>query len=253
MWGLSHVYQKEIDVNIQDQVTRPIDFYFTKVVAAPTTVAVQTAIDDMTVQVVSAAGMSVGNYLGMFYESHFYFGEILGISTNTLTLDTPIDHIFSVGHTVAAFNRDMDINGAATSQTFQVEVGAAGTNSVDITRIILLLETATAPELSDFGDITSGLTNGLVLRRVNGDTQNIFNLKTNADIANVCYDLNIFSTGGFFGGAEGFVARITFAGQAKHGVAIRLEPGDKLQLIVQDNLTTLTTFRVMAQGHYVEN
>ena len=241
-----------IDVNIQDQVTTPIDFYFTQVMGPPTTVATPINIGDYEVEVASAAGCSPGDYFGVFENNRAYFGTILSIATNTITLDTPLDYDFSAGSTAACFSRELDVDGSSTVQTFQVEVGSGGTEAIDITRLILLIETTDTPSLAEFGDLPA-LTNDIVLRRVNHKTNNIFNLKTNGDISNVCYDLNLFNTGGFFGGAEGFVARITFAGQAKHGVAIRLMPGDKLQMLVQDDLSSLVKFRIMAQGHVVED
>lgn len=241
------------DVNIQDQITRPLDFFFTQIKGAPTTVAVETAIDDQSVTVVSDAVCSVGDYFGVFEDSRFYFGEILALpGGNVIDLDTPLDSVFTIGSTAACFSRDMDVNGSITPQIFQVEVGSGGTESIDITRIIFLLHTATTPEFADFGDISGGLTMGLVLRRVNGSTENILNWKSNAEIANTAYDLDLFGAGGLPGGAEGFVARLSFAGQEKHGVALRLGPGDKIQMIIQDDLTTLTQFRVVAQGHVVE-
>lgn len=53
----------------------------------------------------------------------------------------------------------------------------------------------------------------------------------------------------------GSVFRRSFAGQDKNGVVIRLngDQGDEFQVIVQDNLTGLTHFRTVVQGHVVED
>ena len=107
----------------------------------------------------------------------------------------------------------------------------------------------TFPDDSKFANITGGLTNGLVFRRVDGDTRNVFNVKTNGDIANICYDLAYADQGK--NGLNGVRARISFAGQDKHGVALRLAPGDALQFLVQDDLTSIDIFRIVAQGHIV--
>lgn len=40
--------------------------------------------------------------------------------------------------------------------------------------------------------------------------------------------------------------------QDKHGVAIRLEADESLEIIVQDSLTSLTAFSVVAEGHVVD-
>jgi hypothetical protein len=53
-------------------------------------------------------------------------------------------------------------------------------------------------------------------------------------------------------GQFGTGARITFGGQSKHGVVIRLSELDALQFIVQDNLTGLTSLKIVAEGHEVQ-
>jgi len=50
--------QKVLD---QDQTTRPVDFYFSQIKGAPTTVATDTAFEDYTVELTSAAGCTIGN------------------------------------------------------------------------------------------------------------------------------------------------------------------------------------------------
>jgi hypothetical protein len=52
-------------------------------------------------------------------------------------------------------------------------------------------------------------------------------------------------------GVNGLVGRLTYAGQAKHGVTLRFGPNEGLEFIIQDNLTALVKFRIMAQGHLV--
>ena len=113
------------------------------------------------------------------------------------------------------------------------------------------MECATAPNLALFGNLTE-LTNGVVLRRVDGETNNFWNVKSNRDIGNIAYDLTIRLASNPQQGENGILARYTFAGQDKHGVAVRLNPGDSLQLLIQDDLTGLDAFNIIAEGHYVD-
>ena len=55
-------------------------------------------------------------------------------------------------------------------------------------------------------------------------------------------------------GYFGLNFRRTFGGQNKNGVVIRLcaDDSDTLQVIIQDDLTDLDDFSVIAQGHIVE-
>lgn len=247
-----------INTFVQDQTSPPIDFFFTQIKGTPTTVAVATEIDDTTVDVTSAAGCSVGDYVGIFNadsstDNRAYFGTILAIATNTITLDTPLDFAFQPGDTFACFTRDLnDATGTlADPEIFAIQVGPGANQSIDITRIMISFITDNTVTLATFGDIVGGLTNGIVLRRVDGDTRNIWNVKTNGEIAHLCYDYNPYSANNPNQGQNGATFRYSFAGQDKHGVAVRINPGDSLQIVIQDDLTDIQQFRVIAEGHYV--
>jgi hypothetical protein len=243
-------------VNVQDQVTTPIDFFFTQPKGLKTSVAVATSINDYSVEVLDGTNCLVGDYLGMFNaddprNNRAYFGTILSKSLNVLTLDTPMDHAFKIGDTAACFTRELKVLGSpASPQYFAVEVGSNATQSIDITRLMISMTTDTVPNLIKFGDLTS-LTNGIVLRRVNGVLHNIWNVKNNGELANLCFDYDPYVTTNPAQGENGAKFRYTFAGQDKHGVAVRLDPGDRLELIVRDDLTGLLGFRIIAEGHYV--
>jgi hypothetical protein len=247
-------------VNVQDQTSPPIDFFFTQITGPPTTVAVEVGPLTPTafiydVVVADSTGCSVGDYFGMFnaddpLNNRATFGTILAVDagTDTITLDTPIDFEFQVGDTAACFSRDMNVDGSTTPQIFSVQVGPNATQSIDITRFMISMYTSSAANLGLFGNLPK-LTYGCVLRRVDGDTRNIWNVKDNGELANISFDYDQYSAVGQ--GQDGVNFRNTYAGADKHGVAIRLSPGDALQFIIQDNLTGLQRFRVIAEGHYV--
>jgi len=102
---------------------------------------------------------------------------------------------------------------------------------------------------SKFGDIAGGLTNGVLLRQNNGEINNIWNVKTNGEFGLLAYDTAY--TDKAPAGSEGFRFRNTYAGQSKHGVTLRLQPGETLEILIQDDLSGLEVFNVMAQGHIV--
>ena len=52
-------------------------------------------------------------------------------------------------------------------------------------------------------------------------------------------------------GTDGFISRLTFAGQSKMGAVQRLAINEDLELIVQDNLTGLTKLEIVAEGSQV--
>lgn len=242
-----------IPVNVQDQTTTPVDLYFLQAIGTPTALTNTPSINDMNVTVDSVASISVGNYLGIFSgisgENRFYFGEVIAVNGNNVTLDTPLDFNFSAGDTVVSTTRDLNVDGSSTTQSFVVRgAGTASPLEIDITRIIFQITDNSAMDDGLFGALPS-LTNGIVLRRNNGQVNNIYNIKNNGDFGLVAFDkaYSDKAPAGLFG----LTVRSTFAGQSKHGVAIRLGINESLELLIQDDLTGLNSFRILAQGHVV--
>lgn len=241
-----------IPINIQDQHTRALDIPFIKANAIPTTLSVAATVEDMNITVTSTTGFADDVVVVIAMDEDFYIGRQLGAPIgNVILLDTPIDVNYSAGSIVFPANYHMNVDGSVTPQIFQI--GAVGRNStleLDITRIMGYFQDGTVMDDSKFGGITT-LTNGIVLRRSDGVMTNIWNAKSNGEISLMTFDFQY--TDKAPAGSYGARFRNTFAGQSKHGVTIRLEPGDTLELIVQDDLTDLEDFIMMAQGHVVTN
>ena len=249
-----HEINDATDVFIQDQTTPPFDLFFIQQLAVPTSTRVQTFVDNRAVLVVDASNISVGDYLGIFYpaEDRFFFGEVLTISVNDLTVDTPLDFEYPIGATVVPFTRDLNVDGSIAKQIFAISGGGTGSELVlDITRLMISMECDSAVNLNKFGDLDA-LTIGVVLRRTDGTSKNIWNIKTNSELANLCYDYTPYAATNPVQFVDGAKFRYSFSGQDKHGVAVRLAPGDFLQIVIQDDLTGLVKFRIIAEGHEVD-
>ncbi len=236
-------------INIQDQHSRALDLFFINS-TNETTLSADADPDDMTITVTSTTGFVDGASVGVFGGvGTFYFGQQIGAPAgNVITLDTPMDVQHLSGSPVIVGSRHLNVNGSVTTQVFQI--GPIGTIiEVDITRITGYLQAGSAMDDSKFGDIAGGLTDGVVLRVNNGDMQNIWNVKTNGEFGLLCFDSAY--TPRAPAGSEGFRFRNTYAGPSKHGVTLRLEVNDTLEVLIQDNLSTLEEFLMMAQGHVV--
>ena len=237
-------------VNIQDQHSLALDLRFIQSQGA-TTVATATVAEDTTLDLTSSAGFVDGNVVGIFSATGiFYFGKQVGAPAgNVITLDTPIDKVFAIGDNVIRATDNLAVDGSGTTQVFQVgPVGGATAVEIDITRVMGYIQDGTAMDDGMFGGITA-LTYGVVLRQNNGTINNFWNVKSNGEFGLLAYDTSYSDKAP--AGSYGFKFRNTYAGQSKHGVTIRLDPGDTLELLVQDNLTGLEAFNVMAQGHVV--
>ena len=145
----------------------------------------------------------------------------------------------------------MNVNGSVTPQIFGIR-NPSGVDiplSVDVTRIMFKCLTNTGIDLSKFGDIAGGITNGIVIRNIDGNYYNILNAKTNGELKNIMYDFDIQAASG--NQQDGFTGRLTFAGQNKMGTVIRLREQEDLQIIIQDDLTSLDTFTIIVEGSQV--
>jgi hypothetical protein len=245
-------YRMRTEVFIQDQTTPLINLYFQQAKGAPTTITAPVAIGDNTFVVADAANYAIGDHVGVFSgvsgEGRYFFADVLNVVSTTITVDTPFDFAFQSGDPTISSSRDLAVDGSSTPQTFSV-VGSSDFE-IDITRLMFTMSMSSTPDDGLFGNLAK-LTNGIVLRRTDGTTRNILNVKDNGELAGYCYDLT-YTTKSGGGGTDGLRARFTFAGANKQGVTIRLGAGESLELIVQDNLSTITRFRVLAEGHVVD-
>lgn len=244
------------DVAIQDQTTQAVIAKFNQVQGGSTTTAL-TVIGGYTIEVADATDFSAGSYVVMYSTiiDRYYVGYVLSIAGGVLTMDTPLDAAYPVGSPVGSAITNMNVDGSGIPEVFGLR-GSPVQNPLnlvfDITRIIFNCTTDDAVDLSKFADIAGGLTRGLVLRKRDGEYFNIFNVKTNGDIAGVMYDFTVEQASNPAQGQNGFYARLTFAGPEKIGVVQRLAEGEDLEFLIQDDLTSILKFEVVAEGHVVD-
>ena len=204
----------------------------------------------MTLTLTDTTGFTAGKAAAVFANvDDFYIGRQLGAPAgNVITLDTPVDIVLANASAVAAVTTNMAVDGSSTTQIFQIgPTGPGSTAITDVTRIIGHMLDSTAMDDGKFGGM-SALTNGIVLRKNDGVITNLWNAKTNADLALLCYEFSYSDKAP--GGQFGCSFRNTYAGQGNHGVVIELLPGEFLELLVQDDLTDLDEFTMLAQGHF---
>ena len=248
-----------LDVALQDQTTDAIIVYFNQV---HDSTALAVSVPDITTEpriivVDDATGIVVGSYIILFDPASVRFSTFFATAVNgvNITLDSPIDFEYPIGTFVDVAIVDMSVNGSVTPEVFGLRgVGAPpGVElSFDVTRIIFTCIADSPVSLSLFANLTA-LTNGLLLRSRNTRVKNIFNAKDNREIQGLMFDYTPSTATNPAQGEDGFVSRLTFGGQNKIGVVIRLPIGEDLEVWAQDNLLGITSFRIHAEGHIVED
>lgn len=241
-----------IPVNIQDQTTRPFDIRVNQILNQNITLAVTPTVNSYDVTLTAGHGVITGDSLALVEqngEPQLWFGVVKNVVGDVITMDSPAPYPFTIENTsVFTFNNDFSVDGSVTPQIYSI------TNffedSVDITRFIFHCLDQTAMDDSKFCGINE-LDRGIVLRkkRADGTYLNYWNVKSNGDWADLAYDKSYDdkAPAGFYG----FSSRLTYGGQSKHGVVIRLDTNESIELLIQDDLTGLDLTSLMVQGHFV--
>lgn len=247
LWGP----QRPFDVALQDQHTRFVvsPLYID---VSSTTLAVNTSNGDSSVELTVGHGASVGNILVLREGIRYYWGTILSVSTNTIGLDTPLDFAFTTSADVDVGDANLNKNGTLLSPVIAHIKPPPGVKW-DITRVHTQTTSTADMDSGRFGSIPA-LTNGCVFGKVNGeDSQNIANVKTNGDLGLLANQDNYDPKAP--AGVYGYFSKHQFGGQTGVGVVIRLEgdKNDQICVLIQDDLTSLLLFRVIAIGHVVDD
>jgi len=214
-----------------------------------TTIRVAASAGDTSIDVVNAAGLANGSFLELENGiTEPTFPQITNIAGTVLTLDRPIDQDFPIGANVQQISVDMNVAGSlAAPVIFKVEPDNA--EYWHIVSFILSATFPNAPADDLFGD-QAALTNGCVLRGYSGTTgqyRTFTNWKTNADIKLDMYDLPYTDkAGGTNHGMNGNGDIKNRTGATPH---LDSAAGDVIELLIQDDLTGLASFKLKAQGH----
>jgi hypothetical protein len=242
-----------IPVNVQDQHSRAFDLFFAQDVGSPTSLTTDVVLDAYTISVATGHGLVQEDFFVMFdpVSQRGWSGVITAVDgDNIVNVDRPVSHAFPSASTVVQKRSiELNVDGSETPQTFKV--GGSLLALLDITRIMLQITTETTPSWDEFGDIAVGPTfRGIQFRLVNGDIIDLWNAKTTGELAHLMYDITVYE-GGVGLTVDGIAGRMTYAGQEKHGVTLRIGANEALEVIIQDDLSELGTFRMIACGHFV--
>lgn len=245
-------------VFIQDQTTPSLSVPFLQE-RTTTNLAIDAVLESRAVQLVPGHAASVGEMLelAVLNSGIFLQSRILIVAGDIITIDQPINFPYETTDIAVISSDDMIVDGSVTPQIFSIL--PLPSQSGDMVRAIWQIENiGNDMDFSTFGGAPA-LVNGCVLRVKNpdGNFRNIMNFKSNGDIINQAFD-HAFLNPKQGNTVRGFTSRLTWGGQSKHGVVIRLEGlvGEELQIVIQDDLTAGAAandiFRMRTQGHELQ-
>lgn len=237
-----------LDVYIQDQYTEAIDLYLCQLngTTNPTTPLI---LDGKTVTVVSTTGAVIGDCINIKDADNYFQSIVSAINGNVISFATPVDKAFGIDATVCFGEWNLaTANGSVTPVTFFI---CPPENTIyDIYDISVSFEDNTAMYESTFGGIPQ-LTNGLIIRHTDGSKKNLALISNNAG----------FREYGFVTSYPDKVPSGTYAFWADknyrdiNGVSLRIDGTklDRIEVIVQDDLTGLTKLAITVHGHKVQD
>lgn len=215
-----------------------------------TTTTTISSVGDTQIAVVSTVGFSIGDYIQIGgHIGDTTYTKIVNIIGLIMYINRPLGHMRSAGVTVEKIILDLSssLGTMSTPQSYKVFPSAGQVWHIE--RIMIDMVHSTAGDLSLFGNIAQ-LVNGVIMRRFDGTsgTFNTFTVwNTNEDIFLDTASIEFLprSSGG------GSYSTVSFGSFADIGLTIKLDAskGDYLEILIQDNITSLDNFKIKVQGH----
>lgn len=226
--------------------TKGLDIRFHRETGVATTLASDVSVGDTTLDVVSSVGFNIGDdiHLPTGESTGEFFFRITNIVATTFTLDMSIIRNIDAGCPVEVISYSLNVVGSLTSPVIFNIAPPPGV-IWQIARTLISITDSTTMDDGTFGGI-SALTNGIVIRSLkNGIFNNQVNWKNNGDIALTMYDVTYTSKAP--AGENGLRGRWTFT-KGEYVIELDGDTNDELQLLVQDDLSNLSSYGQKLQG-----
>jgi hypothetical protein len=205
---------------------------------------------DILINVTNTTGFAVGNEI-VIKDSSGDIREHLFIITNlvvntSITVDKPIERSYTTSATLEIVISNMNVNGSLSTPII-FEIKPPSDEIWHLTRLLMSITDDTVGQFDDskFGSLAP-LTNGVSLRENKSNLFNIENWKNNAELIITMFDV-VYSDSAPAGN-EGLRGRFTFA-RADAIVKLDGSLDEKIEVLIQDDLTSLTGFIMKCQGH----
>lgn len=233
-----------LDVLLQDPENVSVNYYFYQLKG--TTKPTQSyTTGSSVINVVSPTGAIQYNVINIKTPTKFYQGLIKTISGNNITINPKLNFDITTDTIIEFGDYNMNKNGSVTPIEYILETPTNASWHLKTMNFSILDQT----EMDDakFGGITA-LTNGISLEKEDGITEHYWLVYSNGGFEEQGYTTKYSSKAP--AGYYGFNGRKDI--MEVNGTIVKLENGEKLKLIVNDDLTGLNKMTFTVNGHIVE-
>lgn len=236
------------NVSIDPNTHTLLDILLTDNQATVITLTSDASIWDTTVDVSAWHGFVAWDELIITEWVRWYQWPVTSVSVNTLTLWIPINVAYTIAW--ASLTRWIsEIWGVVWSLASPAiySISAAGPFFINIHRMLLEMTDATDMDDTTFWGLAA-LTNWIafrIFRDSSGTFSNLFNIKTNWEFALRSFDAAYADKA--WAWSFWFRVRRSFWWENNNGSIIKLEEWDRFEVIIQDSLVWLDSFKVVVQ------
>lgn len=237
-----------LDIWVQDQTTPPFLRYFMTEDKTDITLTSVVSKDDTVISVSSGHGFTAGGeYILIMYGDYAQQSKVLNVSDNDITIESPIGINLPIENVqIIRGSIEMNVDGSSTPVTFYCRIGN-NARPIHIQHMHVFMTDATEGTDVLYGGATA-LTNGLFVRKENEIGINLGVYKSNQDFLQ-------FGSGNGHNYIErvlgtDFGMNFPFELKKNYGVVLQLSNSQEyIKAVVRDNLTVLTSHRIVATGH----
>ena len=180
--------KKEIDVNIQSQTLPLFQYFLMNEQKTDITLTSIISLDDEVINVSGGHGFTAaaGEYMVIRKGDLFTQAKVTSVSTNAISVSTPMSSIFPIDSIITRGNINMNVNGSVTPVEFKCPFLSSSNAIVpiDLSTLVATMAHAIAGDDGKFGGIPA-LSKGVFVRIVNGDRVSLGNYQSNRDFRHI--------------------------------------------------------------------
>jgi hypothetical protein len=247
------IFRGALNVHQADVHLISINRHFTRFDTATTTVSTASIVGATSLTVADTTGFTVGDFVfindGSTEEPNDpSITAIAAGAPGTLTLDGPLDNAYPISSGVERVDIDMTLTVGTLAAPISFIVAPPPGETWHILRLLITATDGSAASDDEFIS-DPALTNGVVLRQnLSTGFKTISNWKTNSDMKRDMFDVEYSDRAG--PSLFGVNARFTFK-KIDFVPELIGDNGDFLEILIQDDLTGISSLEVHAQGHKV--